>query len=280
MAAARVPGPCLVAWVVPGPRIVLVRSKDSANVGAAARAMKNFGLDDLVLVAPRCRIDARAHALASHAGDILDAARVVESVGEAIGDLRFVLGTSARRRDNESLPVWAPRQAAQHVQGTDVAVLFGPEDHGLSNDELDLCQGYVSIPTADYASLNLAQAVLLVAYEVHLARPREGRPEAAAHTVADAPSLQLGAPPTAERAPREQLERFYAQLVDVFHRIGYTDVQRERAILRLYRGLFDRVALTSREVAALRGLASQVLWAADQPPERLPERPSERTDER
>ncbi|MEJ2290953.1 MAG: RNA methyltransferase [Deinococcales bacterium] len=261
---------------MPGPRIVLVRSKDSANVGAAARAMKNFGLDDLVLVAPRCRIDARARALASHAGDVLDGARVVASVAEAIGDLRFVLGTSARRRDNESLPVWLPRQAAPHAQGSDVAILFGPEDHGLSNEELDLCQGYVSIPTADYASLNLAQAVLLVAYEVHLARPREGRSEAGPHAAVDGPSAQLGVPPTVERAPREQLERFYAQLVDAFHLIGYTDAQRERAILRLYRGIFDRVALTPREVAALRGLVSQVAWAAEQPPERLPDRKDER----
>jgi tRNA/rRNA methyltransferase len=274
--ARRVLSRALVAWVVPGPRIVLVRSKDSANVGAAARAMKNFGLDDLVLAAPRCRIDARARALASHAGDVLGTARVVESVADAIGDVRFVLGTSARRRDTESLPVWLPREAAPRLQGEDVAVLFGPEDHGLSNEELALCQGYVSIPTAAYASINLAQAVLLVAYEVHQARLTHEEAEDGAQAGASAPSTLIGAPPTSERAPREQLERFYGQLVDAFHLIGYTDVQRERAILHLYRGLFDRVALTPREVAALRGLVSQVVWAAEQPPERLPERKEER----
>ena len=250
------------------PRIVLVRSKDSANVGAAARAMKNFGLDDLVLVAPRCRIDDRARALASHAGDVLEAARVVATVGEAIADRRFVLGTSARLRGTDTLPSWSPRQAAPRLLDSGVALLFGPEDHGLSNEDLNLCQGYVSIPTAAYSSLNLAQAVLLVAYEIHLTRQGAAASEAAPA----GPAL----PATGARAPREQLERFYGQLVEAFHRIGYTDAQRERAILRVYRGMFDRVALTPREVAALRGLVSQVMWAAEQPPERLPERKEER----
>ena len=104
------PPATLIAWGVAEPRIVLVRSKDSANVGAAARAMKNFGLDDLVLVAPRCRIDDRARALASHAGDVLEAARVVGTVEEAIADRRFVLGTSARLRGTDTLPTWSPRR--------------------------------------------------------------------------------------------------------------------------------------------------------------------------
>lgn len=255
------------------PRIVLVRSKDSANVGAAARAMKNFGLQELVLVAPRCAIDGRARALASHAGDVLEAARVVDSVEEAIADRRFVLGTSARLRGTDTLPASSPRQAAPRLLDDKVAVLFGPEDHGLSNEDLNLCQGYVSIPTAAYASINLAQAVLLVAYEVHLARDGGG-------AAADVGLANEEVPATAERAPREQLERFYRQLVEAFHRIGYTDVQRERAILRVYRGMFDRVALTPREVASLRGLVSQVMWAAEQPPERLPGRLLGREEER
>ncbi len=259
---------------MPAPRFILVRSKDSANVGAAARAMKNFGFESMVLVAPRCRIDARAHALASHAGDVLDAATVVDTLEEAIGDLTWVLGTSARKRDTESLPLYRPRQAAPALGRPGTGVVFGPEDHGLSNEELALCQGYLSIPTADYASLNLAQAVLLVAYEAHLARPGQ----ADAPGAAGDPEAGGWAPgvPAHERAPREQLERFYAQLTEAFHRIGYTDAQRERAIVRLYRGMFDRVALTPREVAALRGLVSQVMWAAEQPPERLPEGHEER----
>jgi len=244
---------------VPAPRIILVRSKDSANVGAAARAMKNFGLSDLVLVAPRCAVDDRARALASHAGDLLDAARVEASLETAIGDRRLVLGTSARRRTTETLPVLTPREAAPRLLQQGTAVLFGPEDHGLSNEELNLCQGYVSIPTADYPSLNLAQAVLVMAYETHLADLQDAF-ERAPRPEEDAP------------APREQLERFYDQLVHAFHTIGYTDPQRERATERLFRGMFDRVALSAREVAALRGLVSQAEWAAEQAPERLPGR--------
>lgn len=251
---------------------MLVRSKDSANVGAAARAMKNFGLSELVLVAPRCRVDTRARALASHAQDVLEAAREVATVRDAIGDSRLAVGTSARRRSGDTRPRWTPREAAPHLLGERTAVLFGPEDHGLSNEELDLCQGYVHIPTADYASLNLAQAVLLVGYDVHLARLAASR----SASVHDAAAAAVPGPPNGGGAPREQLERFYDQLVEAFHVIGYTDEQREHAILRLYRGMFDRVTLTEREVAALRGLASQVVWAAEQAPERLPGRREER----
>lgn len=221
--------------------------------------MKNLGLSELVLVAPRCSVDDRARALASHAVDVLEAAETLESLESAIRDRRLVLGTSARRRTTETLPVLTPREAAPELLQDGAAVVFGPEDHGLSNEELNLCQGYVSIPTAGYPSLNLAQAVLLLAYEVHLAGLED--------------AFQRPLRPERERpAPREQLERFYDQLVHAFHTIGYTDAQRERATERLFRGMFDRVALSEREVAALRGLVSQVEWAAGQPPERLPKR--------
>ncbi len=266
-----------------GPRVVLVSSKASANVGAAARAMKNFGLDDLVLVAPRCAIDRDAYALASHAGDVLDGARVVDTVGEAVADRTLVLGTSARLRRGEGLPVREPRSAAHDLLSQRAAVLFGPEDHGLDNDALNLCQGYVSIPTAAYASLNLAQAVVVVAYEVHLAGLASGTPGAHdagprgdAGAEGGVPGRGHGArvPEPAERASREQMERFYAQMLASFHLIGFTDAMRERGIDRLFRGMFDRVALTPREVAALRGLLSQVTWAAERDPSELPGRSS------
>ncbi len=276
------------------PRIVLVSTKDSANVGACARAMKNFGLGDLVLVAPRCTVDRRAHALASHASDVLEAARVVGTVEEAIADRRWVVGTSARLRGAGNFTVHTPRSVAAALQGGDSAVLFGPEDHGLDNDALNRCQAYVSIPTAPYASLNLAQAVVVVAYEWFQARTR---PSAAAGAVDAGRTHEAGggsAPadggrvlPSAtdtgvvdagagEAARRDQMERFYRQLLATFHHIGFTDPMRERSVDRLFRGIFDRVALSRREVAALRGLLSQVGWAADQPPERLPGRRGER----
>src|SRR5690606_37863173 len=149
---------------VSGPRIVLVRTKESANVGAAARAMLNFGLSDLWLVAPRCRIDNRAYALASHAEEVLKTATTVDDLSEALAGRTLVAGTSARPRKAENYLVRSPREAAPQL-GAGSAVLFGPEDHGLSNDELTLCQLHVVIPTRDFSSLNLAQAVLVVAYE-------------------------------------------------------------------------------------------------------------------
>ena len=129
--------------------------------------------------------------------------------------------------------------------------MFGPEDFGLSNEDLDHCQGYIRIPTSDYASLNLAQAVQLVAYEWFVVHRKEGGQE-----VKD----------LSELAPRESLEPMYAQLMDTLHLIGYTDAQREASARELFRGIFDRAELSEREVLALRGLWRQVTWAANNLP--------------
>ena len=239
-------------------RIVLVRPKSSANVGAAARAMKNFGLSDLVLVAPRCTIDRQAHALASHAGDVLETSREVASLPDALADVTWAVATSARTRATESLTEHAPDDGLATLPARGGALVFGPEDHGLSNDELDRCQAVVRIPTAEYASINLAQAVNLLAFR-WFERRRAGAPRAAG-----------GEPPE-----RDQLERMYDQLVDLWHLIGFTDAKRERATLRMFRGVFDRARLGPRELAAFRGLWAQARWAAERPPERLPRRDGE-----
>ncbi len=228
---------------MPPLRIVLVRPKDPANIGASARAIKNFGLTDLYLVAPQRGLSRHAYALASHAGDVLNAAVVCETVAEALTGCTLALGTTARPRASEAR-VYTPREAAETLPGEGVAVLFGPEDYGLSNDDLRHCQGYIQIPTAAYASLNLAQAVQLVAYEWFVAAT-----EARTERVRSA-------------APREVLEGMYAQLLHTLHQIGYTDVQRQGSADTLFRGIFDRADLNAREVAALRGLWRQVLWAA------------------
>lgn len=254
-----------------GPRIILVGTKESANVGAVARAMLNFGLDDLVLVAPRCAIDARARALATHAGEVLDRARVMSTLAEAVADQRLVFGTSARKRTAENFPVRTPREAAPALLGPSVAVVFGPEDHGLGNADLNLCQAHVIIPTAAFSSLNLAQAVVVVAHEVFQAR--------AGSTSEATPSLAHGGRDgVVGRADRDQLEGLYAHLLDTFHLVGFTDASRARSIDRLMRGLFDRVALAPREVAALRGFLSQVAWATRQPPDVFPIEPTDGGD--
>jgi len=242
-----------------GPRIVLMRTKESANVGAAARAMLNFGLADLWLVAPRCRIDHRAYALASHAEGVLKAATVVDDLAPALVGRSVVAGTSARPRRAENYVVRSPRQAAPEL-GKDSAVLFGPEDHGLSNEELTVCQFQVVIPTRDFSSLNLAQAVLVVAYEAALFAAGEDDGEA---------SVPAGAP-AGQAATRDQVEGFYQQLTELMLLIGYTDERRSPGIMRLFRGLVDRAAPTAHELAALRGLVSQADWAAKRDPELLP----------
>ena len=212
--------------------------------------MKNFGLSDLYLVAPQRPLGKRAFALASHAGDVLERAVQCDTLAEAVAGCKLVLGTTARARTSNQR-VYSAREAAQTLPAEEVAVMFGPEDFGLSNEDLDHCQGYIQIPTSDYASLNLAQAVQLVAYEWFVAHRKEGGQE-----VKD----------LSELAPRESLEPMYAQLMDTLHLIGYTDAQREASARELFRGIFDRAELSEREVLALRGLWRQVTWAANNLP--------------
>lgn len=152
-------------------------------------------------------------------------------------------------------------------------MLFGPEDHGLANEELTRCQAHVVIPTIGYASLNLAQAVLVVAYEVALAArdgAAEGTGAGAAELAAENGVLAPAQPPGKDAATRDQMERFYAQLEAAMLHIGYTDPPRVPSVMRMYRGILDRANVSAHELAALRGLMSQTTWAADQPPERVP----------
>ena len=236
------------------PRIVLVRTKEAGNIGGAARAMKNFGLEELYLVAPRCSLRPRAYHLASHAGDLLDCAVICETLEEALANCSVVVGTSGRPRASDAFLELLPDDLALTLPDIGGAVVFGSEDFGLSNEELDRCQSFVRIPTASYPSLNLAQAVGLIAYTWFT---RRSRPEPRAR-------------PTRERASREEHEAMYAHLLKVLHHIGYTDELRTRSAEHLFRRMFDRAELDPREISALRGLWQQVKWAADQPPGHLP----------
>src|SRR5688572_19320748 len=153
-------------------RIVLVRTSHPGNIGAAARAMKTMGLRRLVLVAPRAYPHAEATALAAGADDVLDGARVVETLTDAIADCRVAYGCTARSR-GVALAEHAPREAAAQLLAPgagEVALVFGNERAGLSNDELQQCHAAVHIPSdAEYGSLNLAAAVQVLAYELRLA---------------------------------------------------------------------------------------------------------------
>jgi TrmH family RNA methyltransferase len=175
-------------------RIVLVDTTHPGNVGASARAMKNMGLESLVLVRPASHPDPEAVARASGAADVLAHARVARSVDEAIGDCGLVLGTTARARSAHwrelDVRAGAAEIAAAHV-ARPVAVLFGGERNGLANEELERCEALIRIPVAAaYGSLNLAQAVQIVCYELHMALAVPGSAAADAPTPATADERQ------------------------------------------------------------------------------------------
>jgi len=228
--------------------VVLVRPARAANVAAAARALKNMGLGSLVLVDPPPEIaTAEARALAYGAWDVLDGASRAASLREAVAGATWTAGTSGRSVEG----AWTPRalaaEAAARTAGGRLAVVFGPEKTGLSDDELARCHVRVHIP-ADPAhpSLNLAQAVLLIAYELRLA--------ALSHSTR-APAG------TEERATAGELEAALDDLRAGLVAIGYLSAANPEAILAEGRALLARAGPTRREVSLLRGLARQVRWA-------------------
>ncbi|MBA2667912.1 MAG: TrmJ/YjtD family RNA methyltransferase [Trueperaceae bacterium] len=255
------------------PRVVLVSPKHAGNVGSVARAMKNFGLAELWLVAPRCRIDREAHALAAHAHDVLEASVEVATLDEALADTTMVIGTSARPRASEVHRADVPERVLGALTGQRGALVFGPEDTGLDNAALDRCRLIATIPTAPYASLNLAQAVVVVAYLWHREAHAEGSPLGGNPASAVRDGAPMALPSTAAAlAPREQVEGMYDQLESVALRSGYTDERRLASALRHLRAVFDRASPSADEVARLRGLWRHLAWALEQPPERLPGR--------
>jgi TrmH family RNA methyltransferase len=229
-------------------RIVLSRPTHPGNIGAAARAMKNMGLGNLVLVAPEKFPHPDASARAADALDVLESARVCAQLGEAIDDCQLVIGTSARPRRID-WPTATPREAAARVvraaSAGPVALLFGQERTGLTNEELDRCQVLVTIPTARaYASLNLAAAVQILAYEVFVAS-----------------AAGAGAPletPTEPLATAEDLRRFYEHLEQVMVQTGFLDPANPRLLMRRLARLFGRIELDRNEMNILRGILTSV----------------------
>jgi tRNA/rRNA methyltransferase len=222
--------------------VVLVRTSHPGNIGASARAMKTMGLADLVLVAPRHFPHPDADALAAGAGDVLDRARVVESLVEALADRMLAVGFSARGRDlshpARGVRSLAPEVIAAAAAGP-VALVFGNETSGLSNDELLACQRHATIPASpEYPSLNLAAAVQVASYELALA--------AAAFRVPDRP-------PRA-RATGADLEALHAHLRQVLVASGFLDLREPGRLDERMRRLAARLDLESEEIAILHGM--------------------------
>jgi TrmH family RNA methyltransferase len=227
--------------------IVLVGTSHPGNIGSAARAMKTMGLDRLVLVAPGRFPAAEATVMAAGADDVLERARVVPDLRSAIADAGLVVGTTSRSRH---LP-WRfvePREGAREIVAAsargDVAILFGAERTGLSNEDIEQCQRLLSIPTGPaYGSLNVAMAVQVVAYEVLLATREEGVAEA------------RGGIPLASVT---EMERFYGHLEQVLEEIDFRDRTGEGHLMARLRRLFNRTVLDQNEVNILRGILTSV----------------------
>ena len=228
-------------------RMVLVNTTHPGNIGGAARAIKNMGLTELYLVQPREFPAPRAVWRAAGARDILTNVKVVESLDEAIAGCGLVVGTSARER-RIPWPLINPRECGEKIWSEaashDVALLFGREDRGLTNSELQKCHYHVHIPSnPDYSSLNLATAVQVLAYEVRMASLQDEN--------GVLPSMDEWDQPL---ATADELELFHQHLAETMATLNFYDPDNPKQLLTRMRRLFNRTRMDKMEVSMLRGL--------------------------
>lgn len=239
-------------------QVVLVEPAHPGNIGATARAMANMGLSQLVLVNPKQFPHESATARAAGADFILDNARVCQSIDEALSQAVFVLGTTARSR-RTAWPVLTPRPAMAHVSEllhagqAPVAICFGRERTGLTNDELERCHALIWIPVdAQFSSLNLGSAATVILYELRhalLAIDENLQTQQIQQRLAQIESQPL--------ATAQMLRDFYAHLETVLVEIDFFD-GRSSKLLRKFTRLFNRAYMTDKEVSMLRGVLSEV----------------------
>jgi tRNA/rRNA methyltransferase len=229
-------------------RVVLVRPKGSGNIGSVARAMKNFGVRDLAIVGGGRTESFLARSMASHARDVLKSARRFATLREAVADCGLVVGTTCRGglyREHSRPPREAAPTIVSAARKAKCALVFGPEDHGLSNEDLKHCQQIITIPTdPEYPSLNLAQAAIVCLYEIFAA------------------ALDDVAREEIERAPAEDVERLFDKMKTSLLEIGYLDPQNPEHILFAFRRIFGRGGLEEKDVRILIGLFRQIDWYA------------------
>jgi tRNA (cytidine32/uridine32-2'-O)-methyltransferase len=227
-------------------KIVLVETSHPGNIGATARAMKTMGLNNLVLVRPKYFPHPEASAMASGADDVLEQAVVVNDLAEAVADCHEVYGCTARARDLE-WPMLIPRQMNQKVHqilqnGLKVAIVFGRERTGLTNEELWICDAGVHIPTSPiYRSLNVAQAVQIICYELY-----QGQIE-------DVPLTSSG-----DVVTNSAMQQFYQHLEQVLIDIHFMRPDEPKRLLPKLRRLFNRCQIQTSEMNILRGILTQV----------------------
>ena len=233
--------------------IVLVRPTRPGNIGAAARAIKNMGLSRLVLVRPVDPLSSDSYTMAYGAHDILETAKIFQSLPRALARFRHVVGTTARTHKGYGKPASLMKtipdilaRAKRHP----VAILFGPESSGLANEEIALCQSLMTIPTdTAHTSINLAQAVMVVAYELRRCAETNGNNKLAAGGR------------RREIVDTDQRERFYQELKALLKMIGFVKGTQGTHIQADLRRIFGRAEPDERELRILRGIIRQVRWA-------------------
>ena len=231
-------------------RIVMVRPRGSGNIGSVARAMKNVGASELAIVGSARTQSFWAKAMAVHGRDVLSEAKFYDTIRAAIADCTLVVGTTCReglyRAHSQAPRDIAPAVAAAAQQGK-VALIFGPEDHGLSNKDLEHCQLLVEIPShPDYRSLNVAQAAVVCLYEFYIA------------------ALGTPAADPIQRAEAENIERLFDIMRHSLLKIGFLDAENPEHMLLAFRRLFGRAGLEEKDVRILTGMFRQIEWYAKQ----------------
>ncbi|MBI4532192.1 MAG: RNA methyltransferase [Candidatus Latescibacteria bacterium] len=226
--------------------IVLVEPHTPGNIGSTARAMKNMGLSQLTLVKPVPFNVPETYCMGYGAEDLIRGCRVVDSLQAAVSDAALVVGTTHRQR-RRSIPVYPPQEAVRRIVETAAhhpcAILFGREDKGLFNEELDFCQILSRIPTAcRYPSLNLSQAVMIFAYEIF--------------TTTIAP-LQN---PALDLAPFDEIERLYERIDRTMTKVGFISRNTPDTFMRSVRRVFGRTQLERRDVATLHKICAKIEW--------------------
>jgi len=228
-------------------RFVMVETTHTGNMGAMARAMKTMGLSRMELVSPKTRPDAEAMARASGADVLLESAGVHENLVDALAGCRLVIGASARLRSIE-WPLLDPSECARRLLDEaaegDVALVFGRESSGLSNDELARCHYLVHIPTnPDFSSLNIAAAGQVLAYEIR----RQALAGVQRESAADSEERR-------DLAPADEMEGFFGHLLETLLHIGFSDPEQSRTLMKRLRRLFNRARLDRVELNILRGI--------------------------
>ena len=228
-------------------RIVLIQTSHPGNIGSAARAMKTMGLSEFYLVRPKSFPDDQAIAMSSNATDILDKAIVVESVEEALVDCRLVVGTSARYERTLQWDILEPKECSEKLvvqaQTGKVAILFGRESSGLTNDELAMCHFLVHVPTnPDYSSLNVASAVQILSYECRVAHLAKQKNEYKKTEKEE------------EIATADVMEGYYKHLEASMIESGFLDPKNPKHLMTRLRRLYGRVRVTPSELNILRGM--------------------------